>query len=151
MNTITKIKLKNEAPIIAGTRSHPDGTTEDFIVNGFEPSVEIADAFNGLLGVLIEYCCLADEWRDSGRITGITIKHGDDGLGIVLTGQLKVHDSPAYVVVVNSPYLAPGRLDGNAGKALNNLINAAEEYIEQLPVQTSLLSGVQLCVDVAEV
>lgn len=140
MNTIAKIKIKNEAPIIVGTRSHPDGTTENFTVNGFEPSVEIVEALNALLDLLITYCCLADDWEE-GRITGITIKHGDDGLGVVITGQLKVHENTAYVVVINSPYLSPDNLDKDSSKAVKQLIAAAEDYIEKLPVQTSLLVG----------
>ena len=137
---ITKISLKKGTPTIKGNRIYPSGAVEEFTVGGTEVAPELVAAMSQLLDTLCGFCCLGEQW-DDGEITGATFKHTEGGTGLVITGQLRVEEDSAYVVVVNSPYLKPEMLGIKESQVVRQVLQAAADWMNDLPLQLDLLEA----------
>jgi hypothetical protein len=137
---ITKISLKKGTPTIKGNRCYPSGAVEEFTVGGTEVSPELVAAMARLLDTFCGVCRLGEQW-DEGEITGATFKHSEGGTGLVITGQLQVDDDSAYVVVVNSPYIKPEMFDIKESQVVRQLLQAATDWMNDLPLQLDLLEA----------
>lgn len=137
---ITKISLKKGTPTIKGSRYYPNGAVEEFTVGSTEVAPELVAAMSELLDTFCGFCHLGEAWND-GEIIGATFKHTEKGAGLVITGQLRVEDDPAYVVVVNSPYIKPDMLSASEEMAVKAVLVAASDCMDALPQQLDLLEA----------
>ena len=80
----------------------PDGVTRE---GKGEARPSFYKAMNELVDDVVNICLLdADNWCDA-TVTGITFKHSDEGLGVVITAQNKTESLPAPIII-NTPYLS---------------------------------------------
>lgn len=138
-----KIKVdKHQKPTLVYDRELFEGRMEEGItLNGVEPSEEIAEALNVFAGLVVEMMALDGAWEDEGRVSGISMKHlGAGQYGLTITLQRNFEDDEgSYAGIVNSPYISYERQTQSDEIAVIALVNAAEDYINSQPVQTSLL------------
>lgn len=140
-----KIKVdKYQKPTLIYDRELFEGRIEEGItLNGAEASEEIARALNTFGETVVNLLDLGDEWNTDaqGRVSGISMKHlGAGQYGLTITLQRNFEDDEgAYAGIVNSPYISYERQTRSDEISVIALVNAAEDYVNSQPVQTSLL------------
>ncbi|WP_193199826.1 hypothetical protein [Nostoc sp. MG11] len=135
---INKIKVKdNDIEIIYDLppqSSSNERKTVKFFCNE-EPKVSFFNAMNALLDEAIKFCGLdSDTWAE-GEVTGVTLKHFDDSVGINITVQNKIND---LVVVVNTPHISSAVVSDELEKRIDKLLAESEAYIQGQRSQMSL-------------
>ena len=136
---INKIKLgKSDRPEIYIERFHNAACEESKVIGDAADEV-LTEAMQSLLSSMAETCFLSEDWESDGRVTGITFKHGDNGTGVVISGQMKVtHGEGAYVVNINTPYLQPDLIGPSEEMTIKRIQKAARDYLDSLPQQGDL-------------
>ncbi|MBD6620946.1 hypothetical protein FNW02_35775 [Komarekiella sp. 'clone 1'] len=138
---INKIKVKdNDIKIIydlPAQSSSNERKTVKFFCNE-QPRVSFFNAMNALLDDAIEFCGLDSDMWSEGEVTGVTLKHSDDGVGINITVQNKIND---LAVVVNTPHISKAVVSDNLEDRINKLIAESEAYIQGQRAQMSLFDA----------
>ncbi|MBD6620019.1 hypothetical protein FNW02_30535 [Komarekiella sp. 'clone 1'] len=135
---INKIKVKdNDIEIIYDLppqSSSNERKTVKFLCDE-EPRVSFFNAMNALLDEAIEFCGLDPDTWSEGEVTGVTLKHSDDGVGINITVQSKIND---LAVVVNTPHISKAVVSNQLEERINKLLAESEAYIQGQRSQMSL-------------
>jgi hypothetical protein len=142
--TIHKVKLVKDR--IAIKYDRPAGSTGLRIdTDEIYPEPALAsfhEALDDLLEDVIDICDLGSSWSKTGRVTGITFKYGDDGIGATITVQRKcdIVDSPD---LKNTPFLSGAVLTDSQIDKLHAVIDETRHYLsgDRAEVQLDLFSG----------
>ena len=110
---------------------------------------ELIEVLMDLLPTVVNFVGLDDDWNETGaisdrliRVSGVTLKSTEEGLGATITAQRKfLGDDGTYVAVVNTPYLKPEMLSSFEHGLLKRIVQEARAYIHSRPVQLSVLDG----------
>ncbi|NDJ25950.1 hypothetical protein GS682_31085 [Nostoc sp. B(2019)] len=138
---INKIKVKdNDIEIIYDLppqSSSNERKTVKFFCNE-EPRVSFFNAMNGLLDEAIEFCGLDPDTWSEGEVTGVTLKHSDDGVGINITVQNKIND---LAVIVNTPHISKALVSDELQRRIDKLLAESAAYIQGQRSQMSLFDA----------
>lgn len=133
---ITKIKIndkENKTKIIYETMINKGSKQTTF------ESTELATReWLDCLQVLKDFVCrileLPESYKETMRITGLTIKYEDEGTGYVISAQKGLYGVSAPLCL-NTPYLAPARqfsdsvVDVQTEKEIDKILNMAKDFL----------------------
>lgn len=141
--TITKLKIKGDSDAIEFIEIYYDLPSEKsesksvkFICKD-QPRNEFFKAIELLLEDVCIICGLDLERWETGKVSGITFKHSDEGMDVVITAQTEIND---FNIIINTPLFHP---KDEIEARLNNAIAHIEDYINGKRAQTSLFESAE--------
>ncbi|MGD1852799.1 MAG: hypothetical protein ACFB2W_00975 [Leptolyngbyaceae cyanobacterium] len=105
-----------------------------------QASQDLKDALNAFMRTCHEVGNLGDSWLDEiGKfswVSGVSFVEDDDGVGLVITAQLrKDYGNGTKAIVFNSPLIKSSELTVQESMAVNELQKQIRAYVSSLPTQ----------------
>jgi hypothetical protein len=94
-------------------------------------------AMNSLLDDVVNICLLDPNGWDGADVTGVTIKHLEGQLGVVITAQNKTERVPSPIII-NTPYLDPSQVSSDLRVKLLLVMDEACDYLNGRRAQANL-------------
>ncbi len=103
-------------------------------------------ALNAFMKTCHEVGCLGDDWLDElGKfswVSGVTCVEDDDGVGLVITAQLRRdYGETTKTIVFNTPLIKSSELTAQEQLAVDELQKQIRAYVASLPEQQTLPIG----------
>lgn len=136
--TKTGVTLVYDDPAFS---KEPDGVSRE---GKGEARPSFYKAMNALLDYVVNICLLDANGWDSADVTGLTLKHLDDGtIGCVITAQNKSPKVPSPIII-NTPYLDPLMFSEELRLKLEQVQEEARNYLQGKRAQGSLFDAVAI-------
>lgn len=134
---IHKVKITKTGIHIEYDRINDKKTDAIKLTSEDAPQPDFDKAFQALLEDVIDICLLDPDGWEQARVTGVTIKYQDDGLGAVITTQNHASDLDVPIII-NTPFLAAGSISNEFENKIRAVVDEAIAFIEGKRAQLSL-------------
>ena len=133
---ITKVgvDIKYDDPAFSGEPDNVERTGKG------EARPSLYKAMNALLDEVINVCLLDTNGWDGAEVTGVTLKHPEDGIGVVITAQNKT-DAATSPIINNTTYLDNSQVSPELKAKLYFVISEATDYLEGKRAQGCLFDS----------
>ncbi|MBL1177608.1 hypothetical protein [Pantanalinema sp. GBBB05] len=138
---ITKIKISaKDASLLKYDRASKNHEVEHCEMPFFSQiHPDFQDALNYFRGIAIEVVGLDEEAWDKAIVSGVSIKHSSEGIGLTITMQRKL-EYDGLAIVVNTPYLSAEFLTREK-RQIDRLIDEAIACLDGKRAQMDLFGG----------
>ena len=108
-----------------------------------QASQDLKDALNAFMETCHDVGDLGDSWLDElGKfswVSGVTFVEDDDGIGLVITAQLRRdYGESTKAIVFNTPLIKSAELTVKEQSAVDELKKQIRAYVKSLPTQQEL-------------
>ena len=117
-------------------------------LDGCKPASQpLKDALNAFMPLCVEVGRLGDDWLDEiekelAYVSGVTFVSDDNGLGVVVTAQLRRdYGEGTKAIVFNTPCIKSTELPQQESSAVDSLQKEILEYVSSLPEQGDLFKS----------